>query len=465
MSDESTSLMSVKDADLTIFNNPSNTCVKNKQDSNAIICSYINRIGAGFKYYEAVFNDDLSHENQFNNDTFIQFNMEIYPIAQFLDDFYHLLKFHENDINLISNELINKYGLKQCDITNCHKIRRHYRANNSNNKSTKYLFHVNCYDRCHHFIFHLFKMGLRTVPMDINEQHNELSDDKCDYLFIDEIFKQKRDKVRSCRKQYDMNIQRYNDENNKYNIQIDATFNAANTIQTSTMTTLDRVYEFLNARNKDADNVISTDIMALKQYINDNEYDTDSLKGDLNDNMSSLTTDSNLYNDIKSKIYVNLMANYIRNIQLSAETFSTGFVFFYWNYYQTVQSHKFERDDDRYNGYSIKDLLVIPHHSSLKQEILSSSFVDINSWNENVVFKGEQYYQTENIKNMKTQFGKTEYGILKGALISLSHLYSVILYCDMTKLCTHFSATFRKKDQFETLKSLKTRHCKYYYFS
>ena len=74
--------------------------------------------------------------------------------------------------------------------------------------------------------------------------------------------------------------------------------------------------------------------------------------------------------------------------------------------------------------------------------------MNINEWNKNIVLKSNQYYQTENVKNIKCKTCKdwNHHGFKQNKnVISLSHLQCIILYCDFTKLCTDFSAGFRKK--------------------
>ena len=45
--------------------------------------------------------------------------------------------------------------------------------------------------------------------------------------------------------------------------------------------------------------------------------------------------------------------------------------------------------------------------------------------------------------------------------VSEAHICAIILYCDFSKLCTAFSATFRRQNVFETLESVKQRHSKF----
>ncbi len=62
--------------------------------------------------------------------------------------------------------------------------------------------------------------------------------------------------------------------------------------------------------------------------------------------------------------------------------------------------------------------------------------------------KGNEYIKSDEAKNME-----------------LTHLFCICLYCDWSDLCTSFSASFRRKHEFETIESVKERHSKYYHFS
>eukprot|EP01084_Bolivina_argentea_P106952 191264_1 len=85
----------------------------------------------------------------------------------------------------------------------------------------------------------------------------------------------------------------------------------------------------------------------------------------------------------------------------------------------------------------------------------------MSQWNENVLFKAMEYYQTEKVKQMKCdKYEAKRHDMEPDTRISLDHICCIILYCDMTGLCTHFSGSFRKKNEFETLGALKRRHQK-----
>eukprot|EP01084_Bolivina_argentea_P063326 115665_1 len=49
--------------------------------------------------------------------------------------------------------------------------------------------------------------------------------------------------------------------------------------------------------------------------------------------------------------------------------------------------------------------------------------------------------------------------------LSYKHLLTVVLYCDYSELSSDFSRSFRKVNRFETIRSVKARNSKYYYFA
>eukprot|EP01083_Nonionella_stella_P149683 475759_1 len=58
-----------------------------------------------------------------------------------------------------------------------------------------------------------------------------------------------------------------------------------------------------------------------------------------------------------------------------------------------------------------------------------------------------------------------KYGIEHDDPLLPRHLVALFFYTDFTKLCTHFSATFRATKQFEHLSSIKARNSKYWWMA
>eukprot|EP01084_Bolivina_argentea_P105845 189546_1 len=127
-------------------------------------------------------------------------------------------------------------------------------------------------------------------------------------------------------------------------------------------------------------------IEQVKEYFEENEFDSDAVKADLED-----AETSNIYEKFGYGIgSADLMVNYARTVQLSALSFSTGYIFFYWNFHKKLSKEEIEKDYDadwkhtRYNGHSLGDLLIAARYGSLKEEILACGYVTQQQWNQNV---------------------------------------------------------------------------------
>eukprot|EP01084_Bolivina_argentea_P265262 449553_1 len=311
-------------------------------------------------------------------------------------------------------------------------------------------------------------MGLRFEPTikftDDEQTREEKNDCVCFSSSVDKAFKVKRDFIERRRNECNVNLERYNVSNNKYIMQI-IKQNVATRHLNDESTFLDAMYAFIMRNHQ---HIREKNAVKLIEYINDNEYDSDAVKQDLND----LTVSNICQNNF---ICIPLISNLVRDIlseSILFNSFSTGFIFFYWDYYKTMTDMEIEQHDQynqhqKQNGYSVTELLVSPHYSSLKIEVLSSQFVTIKQWHETIFVKAHEYYQSQIVKTMKCNdpYYYNKHEIYPQDTLSLFHLFCIILYCDMTDLCTDFSATFRKKDEFETLTVLKVRHSKYYHFA
>ena len=72
-----------------------------------------------------------------------------------------------------------------------------------------------------------------------------------------------------------------------------------------------------------------------------------------------------------------------------------------------------------------------------------------------VELKARKYMKSKRIKG-KVSRGYTK--LAEGTPVTKEHIFAIILYCDFSKLCTAFSATFRQQNVFETMESVKQRH-------
>ena len=111
-------------------------------------------------------------------------------------------------------------------------------------------------------------------------------------------------------------------------------------------------------------------------------------------------------------------------------------------------------------------MAVKPVYDSLKDEVVGG-YLTNEEWAEQVVLKAAKYLNSKSVRKVTakraaygTPTGQNEHG----AALSKEHLFAVILYCDFSALCTAFSATFRLRDEFEDIESLKGRHSQFGHF-
>eukprot|EP01084_Bolivina_argentea_P068582 124827_1 len=490
--------------DITIFSQNAICNVGTNTSNKQIIpnCSRLQRLAMGLKYYSLqlknlnINNVDEFHYNdeekiKSEKDVFLKFCTDVYP--HLLDDYIHWIKKHSNSYQLIQihTELRQEYGFDTCNILKCNMLMRHYRQRERTTENVhddaKFIFYRDCYDRFHHHIFHLFEIGLRLESMSIVEEHLEYdATEDVDFLYmrVNKVFNNRVNEAINRQRNCGIDLPRYSKKNNKYDLCKLITKNTHsmhNNTSIDSNTFLDCMYSFIEEQN-----IVDTDeLNRIKQYLSANNYDSDALKEDLqgldiqqeyerntqrgniyvNTFRIFMTATSNIYNYIKYPPCIELMLEHIRNVHLSSVSFSTGYMFYYWDEYREMETEDIEIFDgqnkySRDNGHSVSDLIIFEHYSCLKQEVLESKWVSVQEWDKNIVFKAWQYQKSKKVKRI---VGRHKYS--NKDRMAVSHLTCIILYCDWTDLCTDFSETFRKMDEFEPLENLKKRHSKYFYFS
>eukprot|EP01084_Bolivina_argentea_P010361 19304_1 len=438
----------LKRIDLKIYETPTTFCRQsNKIDGTISNCSALLRLSVALAYYQLLFGQHYDKINQDKQKEFLNFSLHIYK--GLLDDWDHFISKHSSNLQLmlIADELIKTHNIKPCDMYRCNTMIRHYRRQEERNhtnsdrvdaKDGMYAFFVDCYDRFHHHIFHLFELGLRVNPMEQTIKEDKKHDyEDIKFKSIDKAFQKERDLVRKFKKLSDFTM--YNEKNNKFNLKLN-THQQMKTENTNS-TFLDELYSFLEKNGK----IHKSQIKSFAQYLRLNEYDSDAVR----DGIDALNINHTHVTDSTALTLIHLIKKFIQNLQLSKNSFSTGFLFYYEKDYhhwddQGNKHWEEKKIGDLFDGYSKFDLFVLPHFECLKHEILESTFVNLKQWEEKIVLKGQQYNQTNKGKNME-----------------LSHIYCIILYCDWSELCTDFSSTYRRSNEFESIELIKTRHSKY----
>lgn len=294
-----------------LFRNKSLKC--NKTATNIISnCACLQRICITLK----------DQNDEVNKNKLAQFCKENY--TNYLDDMIHFMKEHATNDQLlqIKRELNGQYGSTKCELNSCSKLTRHYGRRRQEYKNSNIEekrqdivdFYSDCFDQIHHHIYHLFALGLRFDFDDIKIEDNKNDQSETiDFLCIDKTYQKKRELIKLRQKQIGLNIERYHNENNKFNLNvtINDVRNQINTKSTQSNTFLDEMYLFIQ-RNEIKRN--ETDLIELIQYIAAEQYDSDSIKQDLY-GFTQNTQASNLYNNTKNKQYIHSIMNYIANTQ------------------------------------------------------------------------------------------------------------------------------------------------------
>ena len=150
-------------------------------------------------------------------------------------------------------------------------------------------------------------------------------------------------------------------------------------------------------------------------------------------------------------------------------TFSCGFSWFYWDWYKDKEEIRIlnMHDENNYGGYKPKQLFVEKQYMDYKKETLQH--IAIDDFNEKIIDKAKVYMTFEKVRRFHAGppsfIRALHYDIPYKAPITLHHIISIILYCDMDKYSTTFSESFRKLQPQETVYSVKKRNSAFWWQS
>eukprot|EP01084_Bolivina_argentea_P313384 542704_1 len=169
------------------------------------------------------------------------------------------------------------------------------------------------------------------------------------------------------------------------------------------------------------------------------------------------------------------MQSFIKYHNISSCSFSTGIVFWYWQYYKMIDEEKHKQQQSHINqndfgGHAMKQLFVEKHYKNIKEEVLNSGLINVADYDKLVIGKAHKYIDTEKVKKMKCVFALGEkdplhFNIQENEPLLVSHLHAVILYCDFSEFSTQFSKSFRAMKWNEPLESIKYRNSKFYHIA
>ncbi len=184
-------------------------------------CASVDRIISALKYY-TLLNAKNSYEGQ---STFISFLQTIYN--NYLNDIIHLTTTHAQDLENINKSLRTHYGLKECDLKSCVLSDRHRHDGNINidpDQDPMFLFYQSTFDAMHHYLFHLFDLGLRS-PSNGDDNAQQIEQEQHVPLYFDAVFSRKIKCIQSKRKRLNYFFNRFDVENSKFVMQTEANYN------------------------------------------------------------------------------------------------------------------------------------------------------------------------------------------------------------------------------------------------
>ncbi len=300
----------IKDIDLEIFKDGHSQCLKpQKKDDGALItelCSHCKRLCAASRYYDVLSGSKMDEEKK--KALLVEFMETVYRSV--LDDTAHFIKEHSEDLQQVWSEWTEQYGFAKCSVSHCAKTARHYGRGRRDRKKEResgkeedalYAFYESLFDRFHNYLAHLFQIGLRVDTASLTATESKGGDEKEGDLegqTVDTLFAAERDQIKSQRKECGLDLDRLDDQNNKFTIQTADKL----TERTLTDAVLEKVAEIQEVDHEQ--------VGRLRAYLKRNRFDSDGVEADLED-----AADSNIGCLVESPLVVQVMSSFIRSIK------------------------------------------------------------------------------------------------------------------------------------------------------
>ena len=272
-----------------------------------------------------------------------------------LDDYNHIVKYHNNEIEEIYNYIINKQKFNICDINKCLFTSRHHQINNygdddddeskNNQQQQQYKkidFYKETMDSIHFYFMHCFDAGLRTLKNQRNLQQTQIKNDNDndnEYQYFDAKFASIKQTI-SQKNKNTASFRRFARSNNtKFTIktELDQQYIDTNDDKEGKEemkddggeTFLDSIYSHLCRYNVD-EGILN----GFKKYLEDEEYETDSLLIDVD----QIGIKGNISNHIKDTNCIQIIKKFIQTLKglLSFTLLSFNFYLFMISYINVI---------------------------------------------------------------------------------------------------------------------------------
>ena len=221
----------------------------------------------------------------------------------------------------------------------------------------------------------------------------------------------------------------------------------------------------------------------FKAFLVDNDYETDSICDDINnDPQSNIMTIIN--NNQENDVLGSILNKFVYIHSTHSTVYHAGYRYFYWDYYQNIDTEwiiLYESSDGRprpegNSGYNIKDWYIPRKYKNLKHELLQNeigifSLQQFNNIKQESTMKLTSWMNDPDSRPLKSQmnfrypWAERCYGIAQGTDISVEHIMCLLFYTNFSANSALFSRTFRRENAFETDESLKARNREFWHWS
>eukprot|EP01083_Nonionella_stella_P189925 703451_1 len=444
--------------DLSVFHNGGKSC-DYCNGGDIAKCIAFQRISTGLKYYSLF---DIEN-NKNDEEIFTHFINDVYPLREMHNDYTHIIRKHQHQIQDIKQLLIAQGVFEECNLSNCAFTTRHHAREEKEESEDTLDPSLNLakqrFDSLHFYFFHLFECGLRSTRKDHDDEMKDGDEAAIDrYKCVDDDFSQLITRMNATQAKTE-GFRRLKN-NNKFNLKANA--HASNQ---------DRELLFVDHMMKNAMLATSYDdlkdiLLVFKYVVDEEQYDTDAIQFDTS------KANGNICGRIPNETCVSSIKDTVDTAQLHSSSFSIGFRFYYWPFYkdkkQVPVKEQYGGNVDDHGGYDMSELFVEQKYSSFKEEIAQYAHLNMMQYHKKVVVKANSYKDTDIVKQTKQgKFltCKLHYDIAVGSILEYEHLVSVILYTDFNELSADFSASFRKASAFEPISLVKKRNRKYWWLS
>eukprot|EP01084_Bolivina_argentea_P210377 358098_1 len=384
-------------------------------------CQCIQRIIQCANYFHS-----LDINNSHHQQKILRFLSETY--GSLLDDYIHLTTKHRNQVD----KIMQQYSLKKCDLFTCQSLQRHHSQEfvdidlqsideekqielvptpmtphtpNTPHSSSfhdravddKLCFYLEILDGVHCYLHHLYDVGLRVEEpvsqMIIYEDNDDINNPIDRRLSVMHSVIQKQNRrfskmtfprvpsfSKSSSASTSLSVTKMNLCNNRRSSKFTICSNDF-TVYYKKLTRIDGLYQHLN------DYEISNKIINKLNYvIRHDEYDSDSLQHDV-----EVNNQSNILIQTNNKKLCNLIKQFMRISQ--NESFSIGYIFYYWSYYKDttfVDDYGDFVNKNDHSGYKPHELYVAAKYAHIKQEILSNKIYRLPAYEFNLCWKSVQ---------------------------------------------------------------------------